>query len=177
MQEDGDFELDGVTFPSAEIKLEFVDPSDGEGSMFPTGKLTESLDVPGVGTFEVTMISAGIPTVFLRAADLGYEGTELQEAINNDEKSLARFESIRAQAAPRMGMINRIEEAEDRQHTPKVAFVAPPKSYLASSGKRWMRHKSICWSARFHGQVASRHDGNCGGGNRYCGGNSWHTGQ
>lgn len=135
VQEDGDFELDGVTFPSAEIKLEFVDPSDGEGSMFPTGKLTESLDVPGVGTFEVTMISAGIPTVFLRAADLGYEGTELQEAINNDEKSLARFESIRAQAALRMGMINRIEEAEDRQHTPKVAFVAPPKSYLASSGK------------------------------------------
>ncbi|MWK54832.1 2-methylaconitate cis-trans isomerase PrpF [Pseudomonas otitidis] len=138
VQETGDFELDGVTFPAAEIVLEFLDPSDdGEegGSMFPTGNLVDELDVPGVGTFKATLITAGIPTVFVNAEDIGYTGTELREAINGDPEALARFEKIRVAGALRMGLIQSPEEALTRQHTPKVAFVAPPRHYQASSGK------------------------------------------
>lgn len=138
VQETGDFELDGVTFPAAEIVVEFMDPSDGDGdagAMFPTGNLVDTLEVPGVGRLEATMINAGIPTVFVNAADVGCSGTELQEAINGDPEALARFEAIRAHGALRMGLIDDLAGAATRQHTPKVAFVAPPASYAASSGK------------------------------------------
>ncbi|MBU0621963.1 MAG: 2-methylaconitate cis-trans isomerase PrpF [Gammaproteobacteria bacterium] len=138
VQETGDFELDGVTFPAAEIVLEFMDPSDDSeegGSLFPTGNLVDDLDVPGVGTFKATMITAGIPTVFVNAADIGYTGTELREAINTDPAALARFEKIRVAGALRMGLIKTPEEAATRQHTPKVAFVASPVDHLSSSGK------------------------------------------
>lgn len=135
VQETGDFELDGVTFPAAEVQVEFLDPSDGDGAMFPTGHLVDDLDVPGMGTFKATMISAGIPTVFLNADEIGYTGTELQDAINSDPAALERFETIRAYAALRMGLISDVAEATNRQHTPKVAFVAPPADYVASSGK------------------------------------------
>ena len=138
VQETGDFELDGVTFPAAEIVLEFLDPSDdGEegGSMFPTGNLVDDLDVPGIGVLKATMIAAGIPTVFVNAEDIGYSGTELREDINSNPDALARFEAIRVAGALRMGLIKTADEALTRQHTPKVAFVAPPKSYQASSGK------------------------------------------
>jgi len=138
VQETGDFELDGVTFPAAEIVLEFLDPSDdGEegGSMFPTGSLVDDLEVPGIGTLKATMISAGIPTVFVNAGDIGYQGTELREDINGNPEALARLESIRVAGALRMGLIKTAEEALTRQHTPKVAFVSRPKSYRASSGK------------------------------------------
>jgi len=139
VQETGDFELDGVTFPAAEVQLEFMDPGADEegagGAMFPTGNLIDDLEVPGVGTFKATMINAGIPTVFINAADVGYTGTELQSAINSDAKALAMFETIRAHGAMRMGLIKSLDEAKTRQHTPKVAIVAPPKDYVSSSGK------------------------------------------
>ncbi|MFN9738888.1 MAG: 2-methylaconitate cis-trans isomerase PrpF, partial [Pseudomonadota bacterium] len=137
VQEDGDFELDGVTFPSAEIPLEFLDPvdeGDEGGAMFPTGNVVDALDVPGVGTLQATMITAGIPTVFVRAADVGLKGTELQPDINEDKARLAMFEAIRTAGALRMGLIRSPEEAAKRQHTPKGAFVAPPADYVASSG-------------------------------------------
>ncbi len=140
VQETGDFELDGVTFPAAEVQLEFIDPGADEegagGAMFPTGRLVDQLDVPGVGTFRATMINAGIPTIFLNAEDLGYTGTELQDAINSDPQALARFETIRAHGALRMGLIAHIDDAGKRQHTPKIAFVARPADYVSSSGKR-----------------------------------------
>ncbi|PIB17380.1 2-methylaconitate cis-trans isomerase PrpF [Vibrio rotiferianus] len=135
VQETGEFELDGVTFPAAEIQVDFVDPADGEGSMFPTGNLVDDLVVPDVGTFNATFINAGIPTIFIDAEALGYQGTELQDDINNDESALARFEFIRAYGALKMGLIDSLEEAQTRQHTPKIAFVSQPKSYLSSSGK------------------------------------------
>ena len=140
VQESGDFELDGVTFPAAEVQLEFIDPAadeDGEGggSMFPTGNLVDDLEVPGVGTFKATLINAGIPTIFVNAKDIGYTGTELQDAINSDAKALAMFETIRAYGAVKMGLISHIDEAKTRQHTPKVAFVAPATEYISSSGK------------------------------------------
>lgn len=138
VQETGDFELDGVTFPAAEIQLEFLDPADeGDdgGAMFPTGNLVDDLDVPGVGAFQATLINAGIPTIFLNAADIGYTGTELQDAINGDARALAMFETIRAHGARKMGLIGNLAEAAQRQHTPKIAFVAPPQGYTASSGK------------------------------------------
>jgi len=140
VQETGDFELDGVAFAAAEVALEFIDPADeGEGeqgsAMFPTGNVVDELDVPGVGHFAATLINAGIPTIFLNANDLGYTGTELQAAINTDPQALARFEAIRAHGALRMGLIQNLSEAAKRQHTPKIAFVAPPASYTASSGK------------------------------------------
>jgi 2-methylaconitate isomerase len=138
VQETGAFELDGVTFPAAEIQLEFLDPADdGEegGAMFPTGNVVDTLDVPGVGRFSATMINAGIPTIFLNAADIGYTGAELQDAINGDAAALKKFEAIRTCGAIRMGLIKIPEEALTRQHTPKVAFVAPAKTYVASSGK------------------------------------------
>lgn len=135
VQETGEFELDGVTFPAAEIQVDFVDPADGEGSMFPTGNLVDDLVVPDVGTFNATFINAGIPTIFVDAEALGYQGTELQDDINNDESALARFESIRAHGALKIGLIDSLEEAQTRQHTPKIAFVSQPKSYLSSSGK------------------------------------------
>ncbi|WP_422102348.1 2-methylaconitate cis-trans isomerase PrpF [Vreelandella sp.] len=135
VQETGDFELDGVTFPAAEIPVAFMDPADGEGAIFPTGNLVDDLDVPGVGVLKATLINAGIPTVFVNAEALGYTGCELQEAINGDAQALTMFETIRAHAAVRMGLINHLDEAASRQHTPKVAFVAPAASYTASSGK------------------------------------------
>jgi probable AcnD-accessory protein PrpF len=135
VQETGDFELDGVTFSSAEVQIDFVSPVDPSEDMFPTGNLIDQLEVPGVGTFEATMISSGIPTIFLRAADIGYTGTELQDAINGDDAALERFETIRAYGAEKMGLISDISEAAARQHTPKVAFVAPPAAYSSSSGK------------------------------------------
>lgn len=137
VQEIGDFELDGVTFPAAEIVLEFVDPADAdEGAMFPTGNLIDDLEVPGIGSLRATMITAGIPTVFVDAQEIGYTGTELREDINNDPAALERLERIRIAGALRMGLIRTPEEAQGRQHTPKIAFVAQPKAYVASSGKR-----------------------------------------
>ncbi|MBK6350969.1 MAG: 2-methylaconitate cis-trans isomerase PrpF [Proteobacteria bacterium] len=140
VQETGDFELDGVTFPAAEVQLEFIDPAAEEdgagGSMFPTGNLVDELEVPGVGTLEATMINAGIPTIFVNADAIGYQGTELQDAINGDAKALAMFETIRAHGAMRMGLIKHLDEANRRQHTPKVAFVAKSADYVASSGRR-----------------------------------------
>jgi len=135
VQETGDFELDGVTFPAAEVKLEFIDPADGDGALFPTGNVVDDLEVPGVGTLKATMINAGIPTIFVNAADIGYTGTELQDDINSDNAALTMLESIRAHGAVKMGLIKNINEAQARQHTPKVAFVAPAKDYTASSGK------------------------------------------
>jgi hypothetical protein len=135
VQETGDFELDGVTFPAAEIPVEFVNPIEPGEAVFPTGQVSEQLDVPGIGSFEVTMISPGIPSVFLNAVDLGYSGTELQEAINGDPAALQKFETIRAYAALRMGLIDDLAQAASRQHTPKIAFVAAPQGYQASSGK------------------------------------------
>ena len=138
VQETGDFELDGVTFPAAEIALEFLDPADegdGGGAMFPTGNLVEELDVPGFGTFKATLINAGVPVVFVDAAALGYDGTELQPSINDDKATLAKLEAIRAAGAVRMGLIGNVAEAARRPLTPKVAFVAPPKDYVSSSGK------------------------------------------
>ena len=139
VQETGDFELDGVTFPAAEVQIEFLDPADdGEdgGAMFPTGNVVDSLEVPEIGTFQATLINAGIPTIFLNAEELGYNGTELQDDINSDVAALARFEKIRAYGAVKMGLIQDINEAANRQHTPKVAFVSKPKSYTSSSGKQ-----------------------------------------
>lgn len=139
VQETGDFELDGVTFPAAEVQLEFMDPAADEdgagGAMFPTGQVVDDLEVPGVGTLKATMINAGIPTIFVEAAAIGYTGAELQDAINGDPAALARFETIRAHGALRMGLIKSLDEIATRQHTPKVAFVAPPAAYVASSGK------------------------------------------
>ncbi len=143
VQETGDFELDGVTFPAAEVQIEFLDPADdGEdgGAMFPTGNVVDTLDVPDIGSFQVTLINAGIPTIFLNAEDIGYQGTELQEAINGDPTALARFEKIRAYGAVKMGLIKDISDAANRQHTPKVAFVSKPKSYVSSSGKQVTEH-------------------------------------
>ncbi|WP_461534825.1 2-methylaconitate cis-trans isomerase PrpF [Spongorhabdus nitratireducens] len=136
VQETGDFELDGVTFPAAEVQIEFLNPADGDSAMFPTGNLVDDLEVPGVGTLNATLINAGIPTIFINAEEVGYNGTELQEAINGDDKALAMFETIRAHGAVKMGLISSVEEAAARQHTPKVAFVAKPAAYTASSGKQ-----------------------------------------
>ncbi len=139
VQETGDFELDGVTFPAAEVQLEFMDPAAEEegagGSMFPTGNLIDDLEVPGVGTLKATMINAGIPTIFVDAAAVGCTGTELQDDINGDPEKLAMFEKIRAYGSLRMGLIKHLDEAAKRQHTPKVAFVAKPADYISSSGK------------------------------------------
>ncbi|CAH8193361.1 2-methylaconitate cis-trans isomerase PrpF [Vibrio aestuarianus] len=139
VQEMGDFELDGVTFPAAEIQVDFLNPADtatdNNNSMFPTGNLVDDLEVPGLGTLKATMINAGIPTIFVEANAIGYQGIELQDQINSDEKALAMFESIRAYGALKMGLIEHLEQAQQRQHTPKVAFVAKAQNYLSSSGK------------------------------------------
>jgi len=136
VQETGGFELDGVAFPSAEIRLEFLAPANGEDEMFPTGNPVDDLEVPGVGKLKATLINAGIPTVFVDAEAVGYSGAELQEEINNDRQALAMFETIRAYGAVRMGLIQRVEEAAGRKHTPKIAFVAKAQRYLTSSGRQ-----------------------------------------
>ncbi|SMB89168.1 2-methylaconitate cis-trans isomerase [Pasteurella testudinis DSM 23072] len=133
VQETGDFELDGVTFPAAEVQIEFLDPA--EGDMFPTGAVADDLDIPGLGCLKATLINSGIPTIFVNAADIGYTGTELQDDINNDAAALEKLEKIRAYGAVKMGLIKDVAEAATRQHTPKVAWVAPPQDYIASSGK------------------------------------------
>lgn len=135
VQETGNFELDGVTFPAAEIVVEFMDPAAGDVALFPTGNPVDDLSVPEFGILQATMINAGIPTIFVNAEDIGYTGTELQGAINEDQAALAKFESLRAYGALAMGLISDISEAQARQHTPKIAFVAPPKDYVSSSGK------------------------------------------
>ena len=180
VQETGDFELDGVTFPAAEVQLEFMDPAAEEdgagGAMFPTGNLVDDLEVPGVGTFKATMINAGIPTIFVDAQAIGYTGAELQNDINSDEKALARFETIRAHGALRMGLIKHLDEIASRQHTPKIAFVAKPADYVASSGKRvaaWRRRSA--GARHVHGQTASRDDGDRGRRDRHSGCNLRHA--
>jgi 2-methylaconitate isomerase len=139
VQELGDFEMDGVTFTAAEVQLEFLDPAaedpDSGGALFPTGNLIDELDVPGVGVLKATMTTAGIPTIFVNAADIGCTGTELQEHVNGDAAKLAMFEKIRTAGALKMRLIKSAEEAQKRQHTPKIAFVAPAQCYKASSGK------------------------------------------
>ncbi len=136
VQETGEFELDGVTFPAAEVQVEFMNPAAGDGAMLPTGNRVDDLEVPGLGTFKASLINAGIPTIFLNADEIGYTGTELQDAINGDAAALERFETIRAYGAVKMGLIDHIDEAAHRQHTPKVAFVAKPVSYTSSSGRQ-----------------------------------------
>ncbi len=136
VQETGDFELDGVTFPAAEVQVEFMDPAAGEGAMFPTGNVVDNFEVPGLGELQATFINAGIPTIFVNAEAIGYNGTELQGAINEDPQALQMFESLRAHGAVKMGLIDDVAEAANRQHTPKIAFVAAPQDYLASSGKQ-----------------------------------------
>jgi hypothetical protein len=154
VQETGDFELDGVTFPAAEVPVDFMDPADGEGALFPTGRLVDELEVPGVGTLRATLINSGIPTIFVRAADLGYKGTELQDAINNDAEALARLETLRAHGAVAMGLIEDVSQAATRQHTPKVAFVAPPTGYTASSGRAIAEHEvDLCVRALSMGKL------------------------
>ena len=143
--ETGDFELDGVTFPAAEVQIEFLDPADGEGSMFPTGNLVDEIDVPNIGRLKATLINAGIPTIFLNAADLGYTGKELQDDINNDAAALEKFETIRAYGALKMGLISDVSEAATRAHTPKVAFVAPAADYTGfkRQNRQSCRHRLI----------------------------------
>jgi len=136
VQETGDFELDGVTFPAAEVELELLSPVNAGDALFPTGNLVDDLEVPGIGHLQATLINAGIPTIFVDADAIGYTGTELQESINGDAEALKMFETIRALGALRMGLIDQIEEAMQRQHTPKVAFASPAASYIASSGKQ-----------------------------------------
>ena len=135
VKEMGDYYIDGVAFPAEEIVLEFAEPVDPSEELFPTGNLVDDLEVPGIGTFKATMITAGIPTCFVNASDIGYTGTELQGDINSDTEALARFETIRSYAALKMGLISDLKEAETRQHTPKIAFVAPPSDFITSSGK------------------------------------------
>jgi len=135
VQETGDFELDGVTFPAAEVPVEFIAPVDPSEAMFPTGNLVDELVIPDIGVFKATMITAGIPTIFLNAEEIGYTGTELQDAINSDPAALERFETIRAYGAMKMGLITDISQAQARQHTPKVAFVSSAQAYVTSSGK------------------------------------------
>ena len=135
VKEMGDYYIDGVAFPAQEINLEFAEPVDPSEELFPTGNLVDDLEVPGIGTFKATMITAGIPTIFLNAADIGYKGTELQADINSDAQALARFEKIRSYGALKMGLISDLSEAETRQHTPKIAFVAPKSDFTTSSGK------------------------------------------
>lgn len=135
VKEMGDYYIDGVAFPAEEILLEFAEPVDPSEELFPTGNLVDDLEVHGIGTFKATMITAGIPTIFLNAADIGYKGTELQADINSDAEALARFEKIRSYGALKMGLISDLKEAETRQHTPKIAFVAPKSDFTTSSGK------------------------------------------
>jgi probable AcnD-accessory protein PrpF len=134
VQEIGDFDLDGVTFPAAEIVLEFLDPAEAGDALFPTGNPVDDLDFEG-RRLKATLINAGIPTIFVNAADIGYRGTELQGDINKDREALARMEALRTVGALRMGLIREAGEAARRQHTPKIAFVAPPADYVSSSGK------------------------------------------
>lgn len=158
VQETGDFELDGVTFPAAEVQLEFMDPAAEEegagGAMFPTGNLVDDLEVPGIGTLKASIINAGIPTIFVNAKDIGYTGAELQDAINSDAAALAKFETIRAYGALRMGLIKHIDEAAKRQHTPKIAFVAAPLDYVSSSGKQvYAKEIDLCVRAMSMGKL------------------------
>ena len=182
VQETGDFELDGVTFPAAEVQLEFMDPAAEEegagGAMFPTGNLVDELEVPGVGTLRATMINAGIPTIFVEAPAIGYTGTELQDAINGDDKALAMFETIRAHGALRMGLIRSLEEIATRQHTPKVAFVAAAgRLRCVQRQARGGRRRRPAGARDVDGQAASRHDGHGGGGDRHRRGDSRHPGE
>lgn len=141
VKEMGDYYIDGVAFPAQEILLEFAEPVDPSEELFPTGNLVDDLEVPGIGTFKATMITAGIPTIFLNASDIGYKGTELQADINSDAEALARFEKIRSYGALKMGLISDLSEAETRQHTPKIAFVAPKSDFITSSGKEVKAHE------------------------------------
>ncbi len=136
VQQMGDYYIDGVAFGASEIKLEFIRPVDINEALFPTGNLVDDLEVPDIGTYKATMITAGIPTIFLKAESLGYKGVELQADINFDKEALDKFEKIRSYGAVKMGLIANIEEAKTQQHTPKIAFVSKKQNYITSSGKQ-----------------------------------------
>lgn len=154
VQELGDFELDGVAFPAAEINVEFLDPADGKGDMFPTGNVVDELVVPGVGSFQASFVDAGIPSIFINANALGFTGTESQADVNGDSALLAKLETIRSYGALKMGLITKLGEAETRQHTPKIAWVAPARGYTASDGKTIQEHDiDVCVRAMSMGKL------------------------
>ncbi len=134
VQETGDFELDGVTFPAAEVQIDFLAPT-GDEPVLPTGRVVDEFEAPGFGCLKASFVSAGIPTIFIRAADIGFEGIELQSAINENQRLLERLEVLRAHGALAMGLIDHVDQAKERQHTPKLAWVSPPADYAASSGR------------------------------------------
>lgn len=135
--EAGDFRLDGVAFPAAEIGLEFLDPAGEAGGLFPTGRRVDGLSLPGGGAIEATLIDAGNPLVLVAASDLGVAGDEPQAELNARPDLLARCEAIRVAGALAMGLARDAEAARLRPHTPKLALLAPPLACTSSGGRRF----------------------------------------
>lgn len=137
VQEEGDFVLDGVAFPGAEVVLEFLNPGGSDGSILPTRNAIDELDIPGFDNLPVTLLNAGNPTIFIDADKVGLKGTETQDQVNSDAELLARLETIRAHCTVAMGLAETAEEATRlRPHTPKLCMVAKPKAYQAAGGKQ-----------------------------------------
>jgi 2-methylaconitate cis-trans-isomerase PrpF len=132
----GDFALDGVPGTGARIALDFLDPGGAvTGRLLPTGQAQETLDVPGLGTVAASLVDATNPMVFVRAKDLGLDGTERPEILDARPGLPARLEAIRAAAAVRMGLARTPEDAgRTSPAVPKIAVVAPPTGYHTLTG-------------------------------------------
>jgi 2-methylaconitate cis-trans-isomerase PrpF len=132
---DGDLAIPGVAGTGAPVKLEFREPGGATtGKLLPTGNVSDTLDVPGVGRIRVSMVDAANACVFVRAADLGIKGTELPDEIDASPELLRKLASIRIAASVAMGVTKTPEEAARRAAVPFVGFVSGPQDAKTLTG-------------------------------------------
>ena len=133
---DGELAIPGVSGTGAPIRLDFLAPGGATtGRLLPTGLVRETLEIPDLGAIEVSLVDAANACVFLRAADLGLDGTELPEALEADPALLRRLETIRAHASVAMGIAPNLEAARAIRVVPFIAWVAPPAAARSLGGE------------------------------------------
>lgn len=133
---EGDFVLDGVAGSGAPIRLDFSEPAGARtGKLLPAGAAVQSLQVPGLGTLQASMIDAAAACVFVRAEDIGCTGTERPDVLERDAAIMEKLEKIRRAASIAMGIAPNEEAAAKTPSAPKVAIVAAPVEARTLSGR------------------------------------------
>ncbi len=134
---EGEYMVDGVPAPGACITLEYPDPGGSlGGELLPTGLPRQQCELADSRVVTISIVDAAIPTVFVRANELGADATQLAPALDAEQALQQTLEEIRCRSAVLLGLTPSLEEAHEQfQHIPKVVLVAPPATYLASSGK------------------------------------------
>jgi 2-methylaconitate cis-trans-isomerase PrpF len=133
--EEGEIEIPGVAGTGAAVRLDFLDPGGAStGVLLPTGNAVDSIDVPGVGRIEMSMVDAANACVFVSAEELGLVGTELPDRLEDDRALLERLALIRHSASIAMGIATDPGAAKAKS-IPFIGFVSAPRDALVLSGQ------------------------------------------